>query len=116
MEELRRLNLLPPGVKYDGGHLIARLFDGIEERINIVGMLRDLNQNSANGDNFYNFEQALKEKASQIPPPTIDAEVTLIRTPGLKTPETISVRTWVDGKLVDDEDFENIVGKWENLD
>ena len=112
MEELRRLNLLPPGVKYDGGHLIARLFDGIGERINVIGMLRELNQNSANVDSFYMFEQALKEKASRIPPPTIDAEITLIRTPGLKTPETISVRARVDGALVADEEFENIIGSW----
>ncbi|MFJ4030073.1 DNA/RNA non-specific endonuclease [Paenarthrobacter sp. NPDC089989] len=111
MDELRRLNLLPPGVKYDGGHLIARLFDGIQERINVVGMLRELNQSSANADNFYKFEQALKAKASQIPPPTIDAEITLLRAPGIKTPEVIKVDAWVNGKWFDQAHFKNIAGR-----
>ncbi|UKA48879.1 DNA/RNA non-specific endonuclease [Arthrobacter sp. FW305-123] len=102
---------LSEGWKYEGGHLIARLFDGIEERINVVGMLRELNNGLGNVDSFYNFERAIYDKALEVPPPTIALEIDISRSQGLRTPEFITVEASANGKVFFDRVFRNIVGK-----
>ncbi len=99
-------DVVPPD--YDGGHLIARLFDGIGERINTVGMLRELNRSSVNRKNFYNIEMQLRDKLLEVPPPKIDLEIDIIRTPGLKTPALFRVKAWEDGELFERRHFRNI--------
>ncbi|XAS66597.1 DNA/RNA non-specific endonuclease [Micrococcaceae bacterium Sec5.7] len=101
---------LSDGWRYEGGHLVANGFDGIPERINIVGMLKELNQNIGDVDSFYNFETAVRQKALGVPPPRIDVEINLIRGPGVKTPAKIRVGAWADGELFIDQRFKNIVG------
>ncbi|MFF2844503.1 hypothetical protein [Paenarthrobacter sp. NPDC057981] len=100
----------PPGSDwdlYEGGHIFARLFDGIEERINIVGMLRSLNRNSANVESFRKFEMLLESRAREIPPPNIIAEVRILRQPGQTTPELINVKATADGSFLFGKDFDN---------
>jgi len=99
-------DVVPPD--YDGGHLIARLFDGIGERINTVGMLKELNRSSVNRKNFYRIEMQLRDKLLEVPPPKIDLEIDVIRTPGLKTPALFIVNAWERGKVFIDEDFVNV--------
>ena len=85
-------DVVPPD--YDGGHLIARLFDGIGERINTVGMLKELNRSSVNRKNFYRIEMQLRDKLLEVPPPRIDLESDVLRGPGMKTPNKFRVRAW----------------------
>ncbi|WP_426996722.1 hypothetical protein [Pseudarthrobacter sp. N5] len=85
--------------------------DGIPERINIVGILKELKQYIGNAKSYYNFETAVREKALEVPPPRIDVKINLVRGPGVKTPAKIRVGAWADGKQFIDRDFENIVGR-----
>ena len=94
---------------YDGGHLIARLFDGIGERINTVGMLRELNRNSVNRLNFYRVEMQLRDKLLEVPPPKINLEIDIIRVPGLKTPSFFRVGAWENGEGFIAEEFVNVL-------
>ena len=100
-------DVVPPD--YDGGHLIARLFDGIGERINTVGMLKELNRSSVNRKNFYRIEMQLRDKLLEVPPPKIDLEIKILRVPGLKTPTLFKVRAWENGEGFVDEDFVNVL-------
>lgn len=102
----------PPsdGRRYEGGHLLARGFGGIEERINKVGMLRQLNTNLGNAKSFYKFEMAVRDKALEVPPPRIDLEINLVRRPRTKTPDRILVEASADGRVFIDQEFTNIVG------
>lgn len=100
-------DVVPPD--YDGGHLIARLFDGIGERINTVGMLKELNRSSVNRKNFYRIEMQLRDKLLEVPPPKINLQIDVLRRPSMKTPEKFIVQAWADGKGFVDETFNNIV-------
>lgn len=106
-------NNLPPSpeLNYQGGHLIARMFDGIPERINIVGMLKEVNQKVADAESFYTFESALKAKALEVPPPKIKLEINLIREPAMRTPSKVEVQAWCNDKPFFEREFVNIVGR-----
>jgi hypothetical protein len=102
-------DVVPPG--YDGGHLIARLFDGIGERINTVGMLRELNRSTVNRKNFYKIEMQLRDKLLEVPPPKINLQIDVIRRPSMKTPEKFRVRAWNGDTQFINETFDNIRGR-----
>lgn len=102
-------DVVPPDC--DGGHLIARLFDGIGERINTVGMLRELNRSSINRKNFYKIEMQLRDKLLEVPPPRINLQIDIMRRPSMKTPEKFLVRAWQGEKQFINETFNNLFGR-----
>ncbi len=61
------------GVGYDGGHLLARMFGGGGEDINILPMLEEVNR--AGSGTFYELEQQWRSLIGQIPP--VDVSVTI---------------------------------------
>ncbi|MEU4384964.1 DNA/RNA non-specific endonuclease [Promicromonospora sp. NPDC023805] len=92
------------GDEYDGGHLLANMFAGGPEDINLVPMLSDLNQGNSTGDTFYAVEQELRSKlrppADSGPdwePPRITFKVVPDYEGESRVPIAISVEYTVDG-------------------
>lgn len=80
------------GEGYDGGHLIATLFGGAGERINLVPQLSAVNRGE-----FRTMEQELAKAVLDGKP--VRLEVTPSYASGGAVPDTIRVRYWIDGEL-----------------
>ncbi|MFD2794573.1 DNA/RNA non-specific endonuclease [Promicromonospora vindobonensis] len=92
------------GEEYDGGHLLANMFAGGPEDINLVPMLSDLNQGNSPGDTFYAVEQELRAKLRPPPdagpdwePPSIKFKVLPEYEGESRVPIAITVEYTVDG-------------------
>jgi len=61
------------GVGYEGGHLLANMFGGGGEKINIVPMLKDVNRGA--DKSFGNLEKALQRLVSGESPENVRLQV-----------------------------------------
>lgn len=79
----------------DGGHLIASMFDGAGERINMKAMRRDLNQNGEWRDPEREWEAALKAGQG------VRVDIRVIYEPGSKElrAEGFNIEYWINGKI-----------------
>jgi hypothetical protein len=82
------------GEGYDGGHLIASLFGGAGERINLVPQLSSVNRGEFREMERQWAQAVLDGKAVRV-------EVSPVYSGTSGVPDLISVRYWVDGKLSD---------------
>lgn len=88
------------GEGYDGGHLIATLFGGAGERINLVPQLATVNRGAYRAMEQEWAKAVLDGKAVKV-------EVSPIYSAGSQVPNTLEVRYWIDGKLFERE-FPNL--------
>jgi hypothetical protein len=111
----QRVGHLGPDGLYDGGHLIANVFGGIPEEINMVPMLSTLNQ-PGQPKNFYALEGELRALLNANPPPRIWIRIDIeypdvpggTLTDSLCVPDALTVRYRVnDGDLITQE-FDNV--------
>jgi hypothetical protein len=98
------------GAEYDGGHLLANMFAGGPEDINLVPMLSDLNQGNGTGDTFYAVEKEMRSALQPPPgagpdwqPPKITFRVLPVYEGESRVPKMISVEYKIDdvGKAKD---------------
>jgi hypothetical protein len=90
------------GEGYDGGHLIAKLFGGAGERINLIAQLSSVNRGE--------FRAMEKEWADAIREgKLVKVEVNPVYQGGLNVPVDTEVRYWIDGVLKE-KSFPNTPG------
>ncbi|MBL0888884.1 hypothetical protein HGK34_21855 [Myceligenerans sp. I2] len=101
------------GDEYDGGHLLANMFAGGPEDINLVPMLSDLNQGNGSRDTFYAVEKDLRSHLERPPdagpewePPRITFRVLPVYEGESRVPTMISVEYGIDG-VSTSKDFPN---------
>ncbi|MGX9347080.1 DNA/RNA non-specific endonuclease [Microbacterium sp. KNMS] len=93
------------GADYDGGHLFGNQFGGGGESVNLVAMLRDVNQNSG-ADSFYALEQHWADLRRAHPQTPIEVRISPIYDGNAKTPDVIQVR-WTENGQVKMREFFN---------
>jgi|JI8StandDraft_2_1071088.scaffolds.fasta_scaffold08250_4 hypothetical protein len=90
------------GDGYDGGHLIATLFGGAGERINLVPQLSTVNRGE-----FREMERQLAQAV--LDRKTVRVEVSPVYANGGDVPSRIDVKYWIDG-VPDRREFRNTPG------
>ncbi|CAM3822291.1 DNA/RNA non-specific endonuclease [Parendozoicomonas haliclonae] len=93
--------------QYDGGHLIATLFIGPAEKINMIPQLRRKNQNRKIDGQWYNMERDWAVLLESDPPSEVDIEINIAYEDDQETPKTLWVDSTIDGIIQPREEFEN---------
>ena len=83
------------GTGYDGGHLLANMFGGGPEDVNLVPMLKDVNRGA--GDSFGQLEGKWRQLIDQNPGTKIEVRVEPHYSGDVPTPDRIDVTWTVDG-------------------
>jgi hypothetical protein len=94
------------GVGYEGGHLLANMFGGGGEKINIVPMLQEVNRGS--GNSFGNLESRLRAHLEGEPSAQIDFKVQADYGAVDRVPSVITASRRSNGGAWEIEEFDNV--------
>lgn len=97
---------LHPALNWEGGHLIARVFGGGREHVNMVAMLETVNRGA--GHSFGNLESKWRTLLDADPSTHIQVDITPRFPHGGDVPDRILVKYSIDGGPVLRKVFTNV--------